>query len=42
MKKKKIERRTRYYFKKKFRGKHVVKMITKLSRTTGVKNRKME
>ena len=37
---KKNERITSYYFKKKLRGKHVVKMTTKLSRTTGVKNKK--
>ena len=39
--KKKLKERV-ITLKKKLRGKHVVKMITKLSRTTGVKNRKLE
>ena len=40
--KKKLKEERGITLKKKLRGKHVVKMITKLYRTTGVKNRKME
>ena len=38
--KKKLKEERGITVKKKLRGKHVVKMITKLSRTTGVKNKK--